>query len=145
MKQKISLIIFSCLLLSMRKDDNDKKTLLCKTWRQFAYKAFKDITPKIVSGQMSKVMTLKQDGTYEEEMFALKSSGKWVLNQEQTKIGIIINSINGETYNNQDTFLNNTDKVILKLTSDTLIFGAEAYYGPDKIYGHDDWYFVKAE
>jgi hypothetical protein len=35
------------------------------------------------------------------------------------------------------------NSIILKLTRDTLIIGQEAYFGPEKIKGHNDWYYLK--
>ena len=36
-----------------------------------------------------------------------------------------------------------TNIIIIKLTQDTLLYGTEGYYGNDKVYGHDDWYFMR--
>jgi hypothetical protein len=90
-------------------------------------------------------MTFTEDGNYEEEMYCLKSTGKWFFNSDQTKFDFILTTFNGMAIPAFSDTTRRTNKLIIKLTKDTLIYGAEAYYGNDKIYGHDDWYFVRQE
>lgn len=138
---KILSSIFTLLLLVSFQSEN--KSLLIGRWRQVGFKAHNSNDITIKTDECStKTMFFNADGTYEEEMYCLKSTGKWFLNKDRTKFDCTITNFNGmelPTFHDTTKFTN----VILKLTNDTLIYGNEAYYGKDKIYGHDDWYFVR--
>jgi hypothetical protein len=89
------------------------------------------------------------DGSYQETVYnnalnnTLKISGKWYLNSDQTKLGYKFEEINGYKLPVSSDTARHFNTIILKLTTDTLIYGNEAYYGNNKVYGHDDWYFVR--
>ena len=138
--------IILILMLSM-KTDNNNKSLLCHEWIEFAYKTHNDAVPETVISSMKKECTFNANGDYEESMYhyMLVSSGKWFLNSNQTKMGFTISDINGDKLPAPADTTRHFNMVILKLNSDTLIYGQEGYYGNKHIYGHDDWYFVRKE
>lgn len=143
MKYTFIIVLFASIMLSMQSHTDDRKSLLCHNWKQVAYKSFKDTLPKAVSEQMAKICSFNADGNYEEEMYNLKSSGKWFFNPDKTKIGYVLTEFNGKPLAAFSDTTKRPNIIILKLTQDTLIYGHEAYYGPSRIYGHDDYYFVK--
>ncbi|MEB0262306.1 hypothetical protein [Mucilaginibacter sp. 10B2] len=145
MKYKFVLVLLAGVMLSMQSHKDDRKALLCHSWKQVAYKSVKDTLPKAVSEQMAKICSFNTDGNYEEEMYNLKSSGKWFFNSDKTKIGYVLTAFNGKPLPTFPDTTRRPNTIILKLTQDTLIYGHEAYYGPDKIYGHNDYYFVKVK
>jgi hypothetical protein len=53
--------------------------------------------------------------------------------------------INGKSFPVPDDTSKHYNYIILKLTKDSLIYGQEALYGEKRVYGHDDWYFVRAK
>lgn len=139
----LSLIVV-VLLLSM-KSDNDRKQLLCQKWLQFALKLHDASSPRAIDRSMAKESAFKADGTYDDLMYngALKTSGEWFLNDDQTKMEFTITSLNGKAMPPFPETTKHYNIIILKLTKDTLVYGQEAYYGKAKVYGHDDWYFVR--
>ena len=73
----------------------------------------------------------------------MKIKGRWKFNQDSTRLAFEVFEYNGTKVPG-----GHLDKMILtdsvmKLTKDTLIFASRAYYGPKKVYGHTDWYFVR--
>ena len=81
------------------------------------------------------------DWDYEEETIYLSPSFKKTLGYKEDDLDSKI-----ETYfdlMHSDDLPANFNTIILKLTKDTLIIGNEAYYGPEKVKGHDDWYYVR--
>jgi hypothetical protein len=139
----LSLVIV-VLLLSM-KSDKDNRDLLCHKWIQFALKQHNAPSPQLIDKSMAKESLFKPDGTYEDAMYnnALKTSGQWFLNEDQSKLEFTITSMNGQNMPPFSETTKHYNIIILKLSRDTLVYGQEAYYGSDKIYGHDDLYFVK--
>lgn len=122
----------------------DNKSLLVGTWKQFAYKPNNSTEiKKITEDCSSKTMTFREDGHYEEEMYCLKSTGKWYFNNDQTKFDFTLETFNGMAIPAFSDTTKRTNKLIIKLSQDTLIYGMEAYYGNERIYGHDDSYFVR--
>jgi hypothetical protein len=51
--------------------------------------------------------------------------------------------MNGVTTHDLSLADTNPTDSIIKLTGDTLIYGSLSFYGQQRIYGHDDWYFVR--
>jgi hypothetical protein len=116
--------------------------LIARKWSQVGFKSFnrpfKAITPP-----RGKIMEFRKDGTYEEEMAGIRWTGAWKLDADSTRFAIAVTELKGVSYRNSVSIENTTPtNRIITLTRDTLIFAAEALYGPDKIPGHDDWYFV---
>ncbi|HTB52843.1 MAG TPA: hypothetical protein VK718_08720 [Ferruginibacter sp.] len=139
---KTLLIILA--LLAFVSFQTDNKSLLVGTWKQFGYKAHGSTEIKTTIDNCSnKIMTFSEDGSYEEEMNCLQSTGKWFLNSDQTKFDFTLTSFNGMAIPASGDTTKRINKLIIKLNKDTLIFGEEAYYGNNKVYGHDDWYFVR--
>jgi hypothetical protein len=145
MKHKLIIVVLASIMLSMQLRNDDRKALLCHTWKQISYKSYKDTSPKAISEQMAKICSFNIDGDYEEEMYNLKSSGKWFFNSDKTKMGYMLNTFNGKPLSAFSDTTKRTNIIILKLNQDTLIYGHEAYYGPSKIYGHNDYYFVRVK
>lgn len=90
---------------------------------------------------MGKRIQFKKDGTFEEIMYNLKGKGLWEFNEDSTKFGLKMTDYNGMNVSNSLPIAKNI--LIIKLTADTLVYGTEAYYGKEKKYGHEDWYFIK--
>jgi len=145
MKTTISLVLTSVFLLSFQSGKVDKKKLFVGKWKEFGYKLHSDTEVKFVKEECSlKTMIFSDDWNYEERMYCLTSSGKWFFNEDRTKFGFSIDNFNGMKISNFiDT--TKTNQIIIKLTSDTLIYGSEGYYGEKRVYGHDDFYFVRQQ
>ena len=129
--------------LSM-KVDNGKKDLLCHKWVQFAFKRNSDTVPTLVDKALAKTCVFNPNGDYVEVM-GLKATGHYYLNATQTKLAFQFQMMNGKTFAQSADTTKHYNYVILKLTKDTLIYGQEALYGEKRVYGHDDWYFVRAK
>jgi hypothetical protein len=91
-----------------------------------------------------KLCQFGKDGSYEEEMYSLKGIGYWEFNKDSTKFDFQFSEFMGQKIGGKKP-IEYFNKLILKLTVDTLIYGAEAYYGEERVYGHDDWYFIRQE
>ena len=130
-------------LLSM-KADNDRKELLCHKWVQVAFKRNSETAPSPVDKAMAKTCVFNPDGGYVEVM-GMKATGHYFLNAAQTKIAFQYQMINGKTFTLPGDTTKHYNYIILKLTKDSLIYGQEALYGEKRVYGHDDWYFVRAK
>lgn len=140
-----TLIVLSSILLSM-KTDNDRTALLSHTWVQFAFKKNGDTLSNPVARSYAKICTFNPNGSYEEytNNSGVKISGYYFLNDNQSKIAFKFNVLNGQQLPGSpyDT-AKRYNIIILRLTKDTLIYGQEARYGEKRVYGHDDWYFVR--
>lgn len=134
-------IIF--LLTASVSFDNDQGQidLFCHTWRQVGFMRNGDNKIKSVDKEMGKRIQFKKDGTFEEIMYNLKGKGLWEFNEDSTKFGLKMTDYNGMNVSNSLPIAKNI--LIIKLTADTLVYGTEAYYGKEKKYGHEDWYFIK--
>lgn len=138
------LLSFNTFCFGQTIDKNVTDSLLIGTWSQFAFKPHNSSQIKeIPAGCMSKTISFQEDKTYEEELFCTKSSGFWYLNDDKTKLGFTLNKYNGQVLPVPKESKKYTNILIIKLTRDTLVYGSEGYYGNERIYGHDDWYFVK--
>jgi len=144
---KIIIVLLASLLFFDLSQHNDKTSLLCHTWKQVYFKSFNGTLSKDLSKEMSKICNFNINGDYEEEMYNLKSGGKWYFNDEKTKFGILLNSFNGKPLPVLNDTYKRTNIIILKLNQDTLIYGHETYYGygPNKVFGHDEWCFVRVK
>jgi hypothetical protein len=110
-------------------------------WKQFGYKNHKDSTVRTSNEDCAnKILEFSKDGRYEEEMYSITSKGRWQFNADSTRFGIILSEVMGRKIN-QNNLPASFNSIILKLSRDTLIIGQEAYYVPEKIKGHDDWYY----
>jgi len=131
------------ILLSMI-NDVGKKDLLCHKWVQFAFKRNSDTVPTLIDKALAKTCVFNPNGDYVEVM-GLKATGHYYLNAAQTKLAFQFEMMNGKTFAHSADTTKHYNYVILKLTKDTLIYGQEALYGEKRVYGHDDWYFVRAK
>jgi hypothetical protein len=129
------------------KSDADRKTLLCHKWIQFAFKQNAASSPQMIDKSMAKESIFKADGTYEDAMYdnKLKTTGNWLLNEDQTKMVFTISNVNGKDIPPFSETTKHFNIIILKLTADTLIYGNEFYHGKDRVYDHFDWYFVRKD
>jgi len=138
---KLLLIALSFILLSSQQES--KLKLVCKKWRQVGIKQFgKDYQP--VYKSMSEIIEFKYDGTYEEDLYGnVKIKGKWKFSIDSTKLAFEVTEIDGTAMH--DLSLTDSKPVdsIIKLTKDTLIYGSLGFHGVNKLYGHDDRYFVR--
>jgi hypothetical protein len=122
-------------------ESGSKAALFCRKWQQVVTKSFsRAYNP--VSTEMAKVMEFRSDGSYQEQMFMLESKGQWKFNADSSKFVISLTELNGQPTKDMSLDDKIATDLIIRLTSDTLIVGEEGYFGPEKIYGHDDWYFV---
>jgi hypothetical protein len=141
MKTLITLFI---LITSVSFKTQEQKSLLIGKWKQFAWKAHDSKELKKTDEECAnKKITFEKNGSYKEEMYCLKSTGQWYFNSDQTKIGFTLETFNGMKSPPSNSQKKYTNTIILKLTKDTLIYGHEGYFGNDRIYGHNDWYFVR--
>jgi hypothetical protein len=140
---KTFLIILIFLTLVSFQTSN-QKTFLIGSWRQYAWKSNNSVEiKKVLEDCSSKKITFEENGSYVEDMYCLKSSGQWYFNKDMTKLGFKLDTFNGMKLPTSNDSTKRTNIIILKLTQDTLIYGTEGYYGKDRAYGHDDWYFVR--
>jgi len=132
------LILPTSGLFGQRKID-----LICGEWIQFGFKPNKDKAIRILTEDCSKKKCeFNRNGNYSEDMFCLKELGKWTFNSDSTKLGFKTTEFMGQKLTDNSAIKSFTT-IIIRLTADTLIYGHEGYYGNERVYGHDDWYFVK--
>ncbi len=118
--------------------------MLCQKWRQIGIKNFdKDFHE--IDKSMSDVIWFKKDGTFEKELYGnLKFKGEWLFSNDSSKLALEINEMNGTPMPGNDPFNNRfANDSILKLTNDTFIDARLAYFGNQKIYGHDDICYIR--
>jgi hypothetical protein len=142
---KAVLILVACLLPFSFSTGGSKMKLLCRKWQQVGIRPFgREYTP--VDRSMAEVLVFSEDGSYTEELdVSMHIKGQWRFNSDSTKLAFAITEMNGTPMS--DLSLSEAipaDSIIL-LTADTLIYGRLANYGKEKIYGHEDSYFVRAE
>lgn len=129
-----SLILSACIGLMTIKTAENKLDTISHTWRWVGVKTHKgDYKP--VFTEKDEVMTLHPDGTYEKLLYGqLKMTGNWGFSPDSLKLSFAFASPPQKVYYN--------DSIIL-LTADTLVIGHLMWFGPEKEYGHDDWYYVR--
>jgi hypothetical protein len=134
--------LVSILFIGILQQDS-KLDLVCQRWRQVGIKSFhKDYHP--LDQSAAEVILIKKDGNYEEEIYStIKIKGRWKFNIDSSKLAFAMTEMNGTTIEGLSLADTNPTDSIIKLTKDTLIYGALAFYGQQKEYGHDDWYFVR--
>ena len=140
---KISLFLAALLVCAIGLSDSQRQ-LICHTWRKVGTKPFqKDF---MASDPKEELLTLKMDGTYDELLYgSLQMKGVWTFNPDSTKLDFILNSMNGKSVAGFPTEKKYYNDSLVRLTEDTLIDAHLAYFGPEKVYGHDDWYFVRVD
>lgn len=121
-----------------------KQSLLCHKWTQCGYKVFKDKKPKPPAKNGAINLEFFNNGTYQSTLYGITAKGNWKFNSDSTKFGENVTESNGQKIPGSTDIV--TNLVILKLTSDSLIYGDESNYGTTpKTYGHDDYYFVRGK
>jgi hypothetical protein len=120
-------------------------SLIAQQWKQVGYKNFNQKYTSLNSS-LSEILLIKNNGTYEKHLYGnMLFTGKWKMNSDSTKIAFALTTMNGTDLPNlplEDTKF--TDSII-KLTADTFICGSLSYYGQQKIYGHNDTYYVRVK
>jgi hypothetical protein len=142
MKSIIWIVALS--LFSTRAGEN-KMSLICNSWKLVGIQSFsKEYKPANV-GQ-GENLTFHANGTYEKVLYGqLKLKGDWSFRVDSTKLEFTVDSMNGTKMPSTPLGTFKPTDSIAKLTTDTLIIARLAYYGPDRVYGHDDWYYVRVD
>ena len=148
MKKYIA-VILSVILLAMKSDES-KKGLLCHHWVEFASTSEIGAPANPIDASMAEDVTFKPNGTYEESIYngRMKIAGNWYLNDDETKMEFMISSLNGKDVPPFPETTRHYNIVILKITTDTLIYGNEFYRGKKggpMTYNHSDLYFVRKD
>ena len=140
---KLALTTLFFFLLCLVRLHENKMDLICQKWRQVGIKDFgKDY--KSIDKSMTEVIIFKKDGAYDEELYgSLQIKGQWKFSMDSLKLSLVLTEMNGKTLAGTSFDDSKPIDSIIKLTRDTLIYGALVYFGEQKIYGHDDWYFVR--
>jgi hypothetical protein len=133
--------------------DSSKKDLLCHRWVEFAFKPNLESSAQPVDNSRSDEIIFKNDGTFQEnsryKKNSFKISGTYFLNDDTTKMEFMLLSMNGKSYPPFPETSRHYNKIILKLTTDTLIYGNEFYNGTETsstlVYDHSDQYFVRKD
>lgn len=142
MKKSVLIGIFFLTVITLS-GQSSKLDLLCNQWVQFGYKSHNDTIIKIKTEDCAiKKCEFGRDGRYVEDMYCLVGKGYWAFNEDSSKFDFNFTEFMGQKIG-EGTPIEYFNKLIIKLTPDTLIYGSEAYYGEEGIYGHDDWYFVR--
>jgi hypothetical protein len=149
LSQAFLLPTLTILLLSM-KSDSSKKSLLCHHWVQVASTSDMNTPVKPTDASMAQDITFKADGTYDSSIYngQMKTSGNWYLNDDETKMDLTINSLNGKDVSQYNSPTRHYNIILLKLTADTLVYGNEFYHGKEGgplVYNHSDLYFVRKD
>jgi hypothetical protein len=136
--------LFSIALLLLTRISSDSKLeLICHSWVQVGIKPFQKEF-HAVNTQQGEVLTFRPDGTYEQLLYgSLSVNGVWRFSSDSTKFAFAVTSMNGNPIKSLPLENTKPTDSLLRLTADTLIYARLAYYGPDQIYGHDDWYYVR--
>lgn len=146
MKMKMLSIIMILSFFNTGFGTGSKRTMLCHKWREVGMKTFSE-NYKDVDKSMAEIIRFKPDGTYDKDLYgSLHFKGQWLFSNDSSRIALRITVINGRVLPGNDSFNNEhaTDSII-KLTQDTLIIGQLKYFGPGKIYGHDDVYYLRED
>ena len=141
---KSTFIILTFLLLFKSPGQDSKIDLLCHKWRQVGMKSFGKNYHQ-VDKSMSELISFDENGTFEKELYGtLKFKGKWLFSNDSTKLALGITEMNGNPLLDTARFGNKyANDTLIRLTKDTLIDGHLSYFGNNKIYGHDDYYYVR--
>ncbi|HEX4375107.1 MAG TPA: hypothetical protein VHZ50_17510 [Puia sp.] len=138
MKPILSFLIF----ISFYFTGDNKINLLCQKWRRIGIKSFGKEFKTV--NKLDEIIVFKNNGTFEKELYGnLHFKGIWLFSHDSTKLAMTLTEMNGTTMTNNHSL--NTDYAtdsIIKLTKDTLIDGHLGYFGVEKIYGHDDIYYI---
>src|SRR5665213_2840574 len=143
LSMKSIFVILTLSLLFKSAGQESKSDLLCHKWRQVGIKSFGKEYDNI-DRSTSELILFNKDGTFEKELYGkLNFKGKWLFNNDSTKLALGITEMNGSPISETNSFDNKyANDTLVKLTKDTLIDGHLAYFGSQKVYGHDDYYYV---
>jgi hypothetical protein len=137
------IFILTIILLSAARTTDTRRAMICHTWRLIGIKPFgKDFKP--VQDPKFEVLTIKSDGTYEKLLYGqMKITGSWDFAADSSKLVFSTTSAGGMTMPSAPLDKTHPIDSIIVLNSDTLIKGMLAYFGPEKKYGHNDWYYIR--
>jgi hypothetical protein len=143
---KSSFIILTCVFLYSFSGQKRGIDLLCHKWRQIGIKSFGKKYHEIDKA-MSELIWFKKDGTFEKELYgSLNFKGKWLFSKDSSKLALALTEMNGTSISGPDSFDNRfANDSIITLTYDTFIDAQLKYYGEQKIYGHDDVYYLRED
>jgi hypothetical protein len=140
MKLVCLLSVLLCFSLTI---ESNTLSLVCHEWKQIGYKNFNE-SYKSLNSSLSETLEIRKDGTYEKHLYGnMLSGGNWKMNNDSTKLAFAQSSMNGVAlpdYSFDDVKF--TDSII-KLTTDTFIYRSLGYYGQQKLYGHNDTYYIR--
>jgi len=138
-----SIFIVACIVLVASQTADSKLALICHSWRLAGTKPFgKDFRP--AKSPIDEVFTFAGDGTYEKLLYGqLKIKGPWKFTSDSSKLAFGVTSMNGSNVQSMPLADSKAVDSIILLSADTLIDAHIAYFGPDRKYGHDDWYYVR--
>ncbi len=136
------IIIISFFLIAPTQQS--KRSLFCHEWKQFAYKADKEKKPKSPAKNGAIDLQFFTNGTYQTTQYGITAKGKYTFNSDSSKFGEEVTESNGQKILSITPIV--TNQVILKLNTDTLIYGDESGYGTTPAtYGYDSYYYVKVK
>jgi hypothetical protein len=137
------LIVLSCIGFLTLKTADSKLDTICHTWKWVGVRSHKgDYKP--VNTEKDEILTLNGDGTYEKLLYGqLSIKGNWGFAKDSTELFFTISSFNGQNMPDHHLPMGKPTDSIILLTSDTLVVGHLAFFGPENEYGHDDWYYVR--
>ena len=139
------ILITACIILFAARTSDSKWNLICHQWRLIGIKSFgKDFKP--AKDPKDEVLTFLADATYEKLLYGqLKIKGEWQFKSDSSKLVFSVTSMNGSAVTSLPIANSLPSDSIIKLTPDTLIDARIAYFGPQKEYRHDDWYYVRID
>jgi hypothetical protein len=138
-----TIFIIACIVLAAVSTADSKLALICHSWRLAGTKPFgKDFRP--ANSPTDEVLTLAGDGTYEKLLYGqLKIKGLWKFTSDSSKLVFGVTSMNGSNVQSISIDVSKATDSIIRLSADTLIDAHLAYFGPERKYSHDDWYYVR--
>jgi len=141
MKTLLITIISLFLVITVKQNT---RSLFCHEWKQYAFKVSKDKKPSTPAKNGAIDLQFFSDGTYQSTQYGIVAKGTYIFNKDSTKFGEQVTESNGQKISSITPVV--TNQVILKLNSDTLIYGDESGYGTTpKTYGYDSYYYVKVK
>lgn len=139
----MKIILASTLLLLLLLPQSVNFDLLLHKWKKVGTKDFgKEY--QATNNSLGEILTIKDDGTYQQVIYGqMKFSGNWKYDRVKSKLAFAVTEMNGKVmFSMSINEVKPTDSIV-RLTTDTLIKASLKYYGPKKVYGHDDTYYVR--
>ena len=136
------LVLLLAVLLAAPLQEVPKQSL-CRKWQQVGLKAFGH-PYKSIEGCMAERIEFRDDATFSKTLYCtLDFGGKWKFNDDSSRIAIALTEQSGRTIPKaMGIESSKPTTIILLLSTDSLVLGEEAYFGPERKLGHDDKYYV---